>query len=247
MIDAFERGIAVAHRQHVGGLAALDHDHRDPQPARSRDLSISCGSATVLGDDDVDAMSPKQIDLVRFGKWAGGKDRRRVRQFQGRGHRVDAADDVAVLRRSLEMKGLLPADGEKDTARGVAKGHDRLRNGADAGPVVAGFRLPLRALQGEQAHPRSLYRRGGVLGNPGGEGVCRVDDQRDLFGVEEGCEPLGAAKTADAGLDWLRARIGRTAGKRDHGVVTHVTGKAGCQFAGLGRPAKNENARFFHG
>ncbi|MCY1249074.1 hypothetical protein D9M72_625760 [compost metagenome] len=75
----------------------------------------------------------------------------------------------------------------------------------------------------------------------------RVDDQRNLFGNEEGRKTLGAAKPADAGLDRLRARIGRAAGKRNHGFKARVAGKAGCQFAGLGRPAKNQYARFFHG
>ncbi len=190
MTDAFERLATVADRRNVGRLSALDHHHLDPELSRRRYLAKGGRAAAVLGNDGVDPVAFEQFRFIPLGKRAGGENGGSIGQVERRRYRVDAAYDVAVLRRFLEMEGLLPADREEDTARRLSKGGDRLGDTVDASPAITGAGLPGGAAEREDWRTRYSSRSGGVLRDPRSEGVRRVYEEGDALVQQECGESL---------------------------------------------------------
>lgn len=246
-MDKFERFIAIADRRYIGGLVALDHDHLDTELARRRDLAIGRGAATVLGDDEVDAMLLEQVDLVRFRERTAGKNCGDVGQGERRRYRVDAANDVLVMRGLLEVERLLPADRQENaTRRPTERGHG-LGHALDARPAVSAFKFPGGTAERKNRRSGCFRRRGGIVRNTGCEGMRRIDQQRDVLRLQEGGKPFCAPETADAGRQQLRARVGGAACERDGGIVARIGRKTLGKLPRLGRAAEDQNARSVHG
>lgn len=247
MTDAFERLATVADRRNVGRLSALDHHHLDPELSRRRYLAKGGRAAAVLGNDGVDPVAFEQFRFIPLGKRAGGENGGSIGQVERRRYRVDAAYDVAVLRRFLEMEGLLPADREEDTARRLSKGGDRLGDTVDASPAITGAGLPVGAAEREDWRTRYSSRSGGVLRDPRSEGVRRVYEEGDALVQQECGESLRPPEAAYACRKRLRAGFGRAAGKGDRSVVARIGGKVLRELPRLGRSAEDQNARLARG
>lgn len=247
MSDAVECLVATADRRHVRGLAPLDHDHLDAEPARCGNLAVGGAAAAVLGDDHIDLPAPEQRGFIGFRKGTGRQDRLLVGQIKRRRHRIDAADDVAVLRRDLEVESFLSTYRQEDAASPITERADGLDNAIDSSPAVARQGHPFRSAEGDKRNAGSLRCFRGVVRNACGKRVRRIDQQRDIFVMQEMRQPIGAAKAADARLDRLRPRVRGAAGQRDGGVVADIFGQAAREFACLGGATQNQNTRFFHG
>ncbi len=246
-MDAFERLIAIADRRHIDGFAALDHNDLEAELASGCDLPVGRRSAAVLGDDHVDAALCEQIHLVGLGKRAGGKDSSDVGEGEWWRHRIDAAHDIAVLRRPLKMEGLLPADRQEDAARFLAEGLHGLRHICHTRPAIARPGLPGRPSQSKERRSATRRCRGSVVGNAGGVGMRRIDEQRDTLFPQEGGKPLRAAKTADARGQGLWFRIGRAPGKRDRRIVPPIDRETFPELPRFGGSAQNQDARSARG
>jgi len=242
-MDAFERLTAIADRRHIDGLAALDHYDLEAELAGGRDFAVSRRSAAVLGDDHVDAALYKQAHLVGLGKRAGGKDSGDVGESERWRHRIDAAHDVAVLRRPFEMEGFLSTDGQEDAARPFAESRHGLRHAFDVRPAIARLRLPSRSAQGKERCSGRCRCGGRIQRDAGGEGMCRIDEQRNGFLLEKGSETLGTAEAADSGRQGLRSRVGRATGKRDRGIEAAIGREAFAELSRFGRSPKDQDAR----
>ncbi len=64
MIDPIERSFECFDRRQAGCLGAFDHDYLDAELPRSFNLRVGRLTATVLGDDHLDAMLAQRLQLV---------------------------------------------------------------------------------------------------------------------------------------------------------------------------------------
>ena len=149
--------------RHVRQRRTADEKDLDAERARGGDLAVGRLPAAVLGDDRVDAVCFEQRAVVGLGKGSAREDVGRMRHAERRLDRIDAADEIGVLRRGLEGREFLAAEREKDFSRGVAERRRRLRQ--HRRPSVQrspGCLLPGGAAQcdsGNAGEARGLARR----------------------------------------------------------------------------------------
>jgi hypothetical protein len=100
-----QHGEKLIHRFGGGDLrqdrSADQHDFYAKHPRRGN-LAIARRPAAILGDDDVDTVLMEQPGLVGFRKRAAGGQVMRLRHGKRGIDRVDAADQVIMLRRRFE-------------------------------------------------------------------------------------------------------------------------------------------------
>ena len=130
----------------------------------------------------------------------------RVRQLERRLDRIDAADQIVVLRRRREGVELLPADGQEHAARRRAerrRPRRRCRRPRSSGRRPAPSRP---AAQRNERHAGLSRRRRRHAPTSGGVGVRGVDQHVDPLGGEIIRQTLGAAEAADAHRNRLGGR-----------------------------------------
>ena len=99
MIEPGDRLFDRLDRGSIGRGRPAQHDNVDAERARRGDLAVGRGAAAVLGDDHIDAMLGQQRTIVGFAERAAAGDVADMRQRQRRIDRIDAADQIIVLRR----------------------------------------------------------------------------------------------------------------------------------------------------
>lgn len=247
MIDKAERVFDSLNRADIGRLLALDHDHRDIERAGGGDLAIGGRAAAVLGDDHVDPVVNQQFPFSGFLEGTGREYVMRFGNFEPGRDGIDATDQVVVLRRAFEMERLLPADGEEDAFRALAESLDRVCDGANVGPAIAGFGLPCRAPQRKKRNSGLTRRDGGVVRDARRKGMRGIDQKVEFFNFQKSGKSVAATEAAAAGRNRLCHRLGRSSGQRKQAVAIGAPGQRGCQLPCFGRAAKDQDAVFAHG
>lgn len=246
MIEMVERALYRRRDRQAGAGRAFDHDHLDAKLPRRLDFRIGGAATAVFGDERIDLMVAHQPYLVVQPKWSEVADIGNVRYRESGLDRIDAAYQVVVHWRSVDMMRFLPANRQEDVARGGAEGGDDFRHVADRHPAIAFDRLPGRSAERESGQAGSRCRFDGVAGHLRCEGMRRVDQYRNLFFPEITGEPLGATEAAYADGNRLRQRIHGTPGKGNRRVEIGPRGKRRTQQSRFGRPAQDQNAGLAH-
>ena len=239
LLDGFGGGDPAA-------VAAVDHDDGKAERAGGGDLGIGRLAAAVLGDDHVDAMLAQKGDLIHDGEGAAGEEILDRRYGERWFDRIDAADEIMVLRSGIEVEGLLPADGEEHAQRCASERGDRIRERGHARPAIARGRLPSGAFEPDQRRAGLQGRALGIGRNLSGEGVGRVDQQVDAVALKKGRQSLGPTESAGAYRYGLRRRIGGAAGERQRDIEIGPQRQPARQIAGLSGAAQNEDASLVH-
>ena len=166
-----------------------------------------------------------------------------VRHRERRLDRIDAADEIEVLRRRRERRQLLAAEREKDAARrGAERPHGASAVG-DLGPAVAVDRDPGGTIERQQRDLREVSRPAAALADMRRRvGMRRIDQDVDRFRAEIGGETLGAAETADPHRNRLRRRRGGAAGERQRHREIGARRQALREPPRLRGAAENEDA-----
>ena len=207
-------------------------------------LREGCRAAAVLADDGVDAMLLEQRELVGFGERPARQDVGRVGHGERRLDRVDAADQIGVLRRGLEGGDLLPAQRQEDPPRLLAQALRRLRRVVDRDPAVARA-SPARAgaeAPGSARRPprprRPRWRRFARHRDASRRSAGRFAGSRDR-------RPSPAAPPKPPILHGyrLRRRVFGPAGQRQGDVEILARAQAGRPVAGL--PSSRRGSGFF--
>ena len=144
MIEPGHRVLDRLDRRHLRQHRPAQHDHRQAERARRRDLAVGRRAAAVLRDDDLDPMLLEQRAIVGFRERPAAGDIARMRHGERRIDRIDAAHEIMVLRRAGERRELLAAEREKDAARRVL----RARAAAAGISATSVQRSPATAIQG---------------------------------------------------------------------------------------------------
>ncbi len=234
----------------AGGLDGFDrrqggagHDHDlDTEFARRRDLGVTGVAAAVLSDDEVAGIYRQQFLLVIDKEGTTRGNVLSVRQQWLRLDRVDAADEITVLWLAFERSQFLPPEREEDIARRASGFYRRLSDVSGFRPVVPGASQPGRTPDGENGDagcPCCLSR---VAGNIGGKGVGGVYKKASPAFGKIMCEPVHAAKAADADRDRLaQGRFG-SARKTERGGKFRPVGNLRGEFPGFRRSTEYEDA-----
>lgn len=246
MIDQTQRFFDGPHGADIGRQLARDHDDLDTERASGGDLGVCCAAAAVLGDDRVDAMIPEEVKLRLLRKGAGRENVTSIGYAQRWRHGIDAADDIVMLRCAFDMKGLLPSDGEEDAAGLFAERADGFGDGGYARPPVAGLPLPAWATQGKDGRSGFLRGPGRILRNLCGEGMRRVDEEIELFGLQKARKSVNATEATQARRDRLCHGLRGPAGKGKQNVAIRTRREFAGQLPRFGRTAENEDAVFAH-
>lgn len=247
MIDQVKRRLDRSHGGDARRRAALDHDDLHSQCASSRELAISGVSAGILGHDNVDAFRLQQSSFAGFAERTACENVSTIGYIERRIDRIDAANKIPVLGRSRETARFLPADGEKNPTRGIAKRLNRLINIAYTCPAITIDLIPGRAAQGEDWNTAAHCRRGRIGGNLVGKGMRRIDQKIDPFFSQVINQSIGAAKAADTRRQGQGLGVDRTAGQRDHRRNIIASGQFLGQLARLGRAAEDQDTVLGHG
>jgi hypothetical protein len=132
-----------------------------------------------------------------------------------RRHRINAADQIMMLRRLAERRELLATERQEHAARCFAQGPHGLLRVTDFSPAIALLCDPRRATQGHQAHVDQLHRARCMVGHAGRVRMRGIDQHIDALGSEILGEPLAATETTDPDRHALRRRCRGTARKRE--------------------------------
>lgn len=245
MIDRIERSTDSGHRPHGGGRRTRDHDHIEAKPARRLDLAVGGRAATVLGDDDVDAVALQKRALPLHVERPTVEQALHVWEAQWRIDGIDAPYEIEMLRSGFGDMRFLTTDCEKDATRRQAQPGDRLRRRFDVSPAVTSLFGPLRPSKrkrGDAELRGSLLR---ISGNTRGERVRGIDQEIECMLPEEIGKSFGSAEASDTRGDGLGGRVFRTTGERQQHAMAAI-GQGLREVASFSRSAKHQNADAAH-
>lgn len=247
MIDEAERVFDGVRRADLGRLLTLDHDHLDAPLPCGCDLAIGRRATAVLGDDHVDVVPLQQFALGLFLEGAGGEDVTGLGNIERRGDGIDAADDVAMLRRIVEMEGFLPSYRKEDAAGRCADRRNSLGNRGDTGPAVAGLLLPDGTAEREKGDAGRSRRNQRIVRNPRGKGMRRIDQEIKFFVRQESGESVTAAEATAANRDRLGHGLGRAPRQRQMQIPIVTLRQGSRQLPRFRRAAEDQDTVSAHG
>lgn len=219
----------------------VDHDDRQAELAGGDQLGLGARAAGILGDDAPDPVAPEQFAIAGRVEGAAGDLDMAIGQGQRPPGRIDKADEVVMLRLPGKGREMLASDGKKDP---LGRAVQASGCGGQIGhhlPTIARLRLPRRAFERDQRHPRFGTGGNRVAADLFGERVGSVDHPRDSLLAQVASKPLDAAKATHPHRHRLLPGAVGASGIGQHCRKTgpcHGGGKA----AGLGGAAKDEGA-----
>lgn len=247
MIDQTKRRLDRADGGDAGRRTAPDHDDLKSKRPCGRDLSIGGAAAGVLGDDDVDALVVEQLSLIGFAKGAAGEHVSATGRGERRIDRIDAADEIAVLRCCREATGFLTPDCEKDAPWSAAQCGDSGIDILHANPFVTRHRIPTRSQQGKNRDPGLLGSGGSIGGDLVGEGMGRINKQIDAFLSQIINQAFYTPEASDSSRQGQGLGIDGSACKGNRRFDIVAPCQAFRQAPRLGRAAQDQDAVLGHG
>ncbi len=245
MIDKDQRLLQRGDCRHARQRRTAQHDHWQAERAGGCNLAVGRFTAAVASDDDLDRVLRKECALIGFHEWAALDDVACVWQRERSVRRIDAANDIVMLRRRLERHELLAAERKKNAAWCGAQRLHGAFHVVDFGPTIAADARPGWAAQRKQLN---ICLFCGVCRVPGYLRRIRmgsVDQQVDAFAPQVVREPVCAAEAAHAHRHALRCRLFGAPGERElHGNMRALRQCAGKRPR-FGRASEYKDA--FHG
>ena len=240
MIQPVQHGARIMGLEPVGQSGAIDHQHGQAEATGGDQLRLRAGAAGILAEDEVDAMVLHQPHVAIGIEWAAIDQQMMVGQ-RGRDHWcVDEAQQIEMLRLGSEGIGMHPAERQHDAAGGAIQRSDSSGDVGHMGPLVALFRAPLGARQGDEGDAGLSRGHDGIAAHHSGEGVSGVDQMGDALVAHIGGQSLRAAKAADAHRHRLRPGIVDPARIAERRLLAAFGQQAG-QRARFGGSAQNQD------
>jgi len=241
MIEPGDGFIHCLDRGRIDRTRPAQHDDGNAKRARRGDLAVSGAAAAVLRYDEFDGVRLHQRAVVRFGKRPARGDVSDVGKRQRRMHRIDAADEIAMLRRCRERREFVAAERDENAAAMLPEGTHCRASVADFGPAVALDSCPRRPAQCDEWHGGFARGGGGIFRNDVGIGVRRIDQRVDALRGQIISQTFRAAKAADADRHCMSDRRGRTPGKRERHVKFGARREFCRQLPRFGGAAENKD------
>ncbi len=214
------------------------HDHPQTQGPGGGQLGLGTAAAGVLGHNDVDPVTLQEGEIACDVKRTARDHRGAVWQ-QGRGGRVDQAQQVMVLRRGGKDIDILPAYRQKNAGGHVGQGLRGIVKALHLGPTR--LNRPGWTQQRYEGHVQGVAGGGNVVADLRGKRVGGVNHMGDLFIAQPGGQAKDATKAADALRQGLGEGRGGSTGIGKHRVDPGL-GKRLSHEARLGGAAEQKDA-----
>ena len=242
MIEPGKRLLHRRKRRNLWQCRPRHHDHRELKRARCGNLAVGGSPAAVFCHHHVDAMALQQGTVLGLVERPARGDVDRVRHCEWRVDRIDAADEIDMLRCRGERLKLLAPKREEHAARRLPECAHCLIDCRNLNPTVAIGLRPRRAPERQQWHTRLARGFGRVGGDGRGVRVCRVDQRIDLLAAQIVRQAFSAAEAADPHRYWLGQGLSRAAGERQRHRETGAPGKSLSKQPCFDRSAEDEDA-----
>jgi hypothetical protein len=242
MIEPRDHLVHGLDRRRIGRLGPAQHDDFDVERARCGDLTVGRDPAAVLGDHRINGMCAHQRAVIGGAERAAVGDIAHTRQRQRRFDRIDAADQIEMLRRRGQRRQFAAAERDKDVARVLAQSRHGIGNIDRVNPTIPGNRAPWRPPKCNQRHARLARGRDGIGRNDIRIRVRRVDESVDPFLAKILGKTGSAAEAAGSNRHRLRRRRLSAAGERHNDFKIGAFGQARGQFPRLRRAAEDKDA-----
>ena len=242
MIEPRDHFVHGLDRGRIGRREAAQHDHLDAERARRRDLAVARDATTILGDHRIDRVRAHQRVVIGCAERSAIGDITDARKRQRRFDRIDATDQIKVLRGRGQRRQFGAAERDKDPTRPLSQPAHGISNIACFGPAVAGNSAPWRPPQHNQRHSRVARGRGGIRRNDIGVRMSRVDDSVDPFVAQIVGKTGSAAEAATADRHRQRRRRLGAAGQRHDDFKIGALGQALGQFSRFRGTAEDKDA-----
>ncbi len=240
MADGGQGSIDVRDRLDICPHRTLDHQHPYSQTARRFNLRVGRRAAGVFGDDERNVIFTQQVDFISQREGPARRQVTGMRHRQRRLDRIDAADEIMVLRCGLEGQQFLTTEREESLGARVSKSSDSAFHIGHALPIIAGLSLPRRALQSDKWNIGQFCGLNGVCRDARRVRVGRIHQKIEPIFRDEVGQSFCTAKSAGAHRHRLLNRITGTAGHRQKQPVAGVFRQFSSQNTGIRRAAKNE-------
>ena len=215
--------------------------HRYAGCAGCGDLAVCGLSSAVLCNYDIDRMRPQQRQFHPFIEGAALLNVECMRNRQRRFDRVDAADQVMVLRCQGERREFLPSEREEYISRIRAQTTNRALRTVDFNPPIAVNGSPSRTPQGEYGDLRLKRCAESVGGNRRRVRMRGIDHCGYVLLLQIPNESRDPAETAPPhGHRLCRGRC-RAAGHRQGDADLRVCGEPLTQQSRFGSASKNQD------
>ncbi|EXL09989.1 hypothetical protein BG36_18380 [Aquamicrobium defluvii] len=238
----FDQPLDGRRSRHLRQFRPADHDHLDAERPCRRDLAMAGRPAAILGDDGIDAMGGQQFALRLLRERSTRQNVECIGNRQRRLDRIDAADEVEVLRGSREGTRLLPADAQKHAARPGPEHPHRTRHIVRERPAVAVPLFPARTTQRQYRDTRLLRRFSRIGGNARRIGMRGIDQQIDPLFRQITRQPLRATEAANAHRHRLANRVSGATGQRKRDIEFGNGREPFRRLPRFRRSAQNEDA-----
>lgn len=235
------RGPCIGNARRRRNRWPFDKDGREGKPAGGRELGIARRAATVLSDDQFDAMPAEKFDFTIFIEGTAGQNIGRVRHAERRIDRIDTSDQIAVPRRLGQRPQFLAPEGHQYTPGIRARTTHGIGHRFGLGPMVPGYGLPGGTSYGEELYARRRRRVDGIFRYHVRERMGCVDHDFGFAGTEITGEAPRSAKAADPDGDGLREWMRGPARKRKRDVEIVEIANRSRELARLERTAENED------
>ena len=240
MADGGQGSIDVRDRLGVCPHRALDHQHPYSQTARRFNLRVCRRAAGVFGDDERDVIFTQQVDFVFQSEGPARRNIPGMRHRQRRLNRIDATDQIMVLRCGLEGQQFLTAKREESVGGRISHSSNSAFHIGHALPVIPGLSLPRRTLQSDKRNIGRFCGLNSVCRDAGRVRVGRVHQKIEPIFCDEVGQSSRAAKAAGAHRHRLLNRITGAAGHRQKQPVAGVFRQFSSQNTGIRRATENE-------
>ncbi len=241
MANGGQSGIDGRYGRSAGKRRALDHQYRDTQLSRRLDLCIGRRAAGVFGNDEGNTVIAQQGHFVVQSKRTASGHVTRVDKVEWWLDRIDAANEIMVLRCGLEGQKFLTTEREEGVCAFCTKSSHSTLDIGHALPVITRLFFPRRALQRDK---RNIGQPCGLdcVGRDTRRIRVRCVDQKIklVFG-DERSQATRAAKTTASHRHGLLNRIPGAASHGQKQPVAGVISQFSGQNTGIRRAAKNEN------
>lgn len=209
-------------RRRVDALRTTDqHDFKSEGPGRV-EFGTRSIAATILGDNDLYLGLAHQVQFIIKTERAACQQHLEPGQVRAGIRRIDRANQIIMLGRSIEGWKLQSANRQKYTSRSIADPKCCAFGIDKTAPAVAGLGSPRRAAKYRDRNLHELCRRRRVRGYLFGKGMGRIDHRVDGFFAEEIRKTLEPTEAADAIANLREHGRFRPSCERKNGIETGI-------------------------
>jgi len=227
----------------IGSRRPAHHNDLNAECARCGDLAMGRAAAAVLRYEDFDLVMRHERTVAGFAERAARRDVCHVRQRQRRIHRIDAADQIMVLRCCRERRELFAADGDKHVSALLSDGVNRRPHVADFGPAISSHGTPWRPAKRHKLHRGFARRCRSAVRNDICVGMRSIDQRVDSLRREMMSQALRTAETAYADRHRMCNRQRGAACERQSHVKAAALSKPFGQLPCFRRTAEDKDFR----